>query len=174
MMESYAIVLYFDEKANNSIQKEIDNMSLLTVNTYMIDAKIPPHITVGCFWGDSPDPMVEMIEKLRKKVEPFEVTFSGVGTFPPKVIFAAPIKDDRLERINRLVHEMFIGNFQAADQENYIPTKWIPHCALAVRLDEEQFNRVSMAKLELPAAARVQRIALARCNPYQEIKVFQL
>lgn len=27
IMESYAVVLYFDEKANNSIQKEIDNMS---------------------------------------------------------------------------------------------------------------------------------------------------
>lgn len=174
MMESYAIVLYFDAKANNSIQKEIDNMSLLTENTYMIDAGIPPHITVGCFCGGRFDSMVEIVEALIKRVEPFEVKFSGVGTFPPKVVFASPIKDDCLERINGLVHEMFIGNFQAADQENYIPAKWVPHCALAVRLDEEQFRKAGRAEIKLPAAVRVQKIALARCNPYQEIKVWKL
>lgn len=174
MMESYAVVLYFDEKVNNSIQKEIDHLSMLTENTYMIDAGIPPHITVGCFCGGSFNSMVEIVEELIKRVEPFEVKFSGVGTFPPKVVFASPIKDDCLERINGLVHEMFIGNFQAADQDNYIPEKWVPHCALAVRLDEEQFRKASMAEIELPAAARVQKIALARCNPYQEIKVWKL
>lgn len=100
--------------------------------------------------------------------------FSGVGTFPPKVVFAAPVKDDCLKHINGLVNEMFLKNFQAADQENYIPTKWVPHCALAVRLDEAQFRKASVEKTELPATAMVQRMALARCNPYQEIKVWEI
>lgn len=65
-------------------------------------------------------------------MEPFEVRFSGVGSFPPKVVFAAPVKDDFLEHINALVHEMFAENFQAADQENHIPTKWVPHCTCAM------------------------------------------
>lgn len=90
------------------------------------------------------------------------------------MVFAAPVKDDCLKHINGLVNKMFLKNFQAADQENYIPTKWVPHCALAVRLDEAQFREASVAEIELPAAARVQKIALARCNPYQEIKVWEL
>lgn len=173
-MDSYAIVLYFDPQASNSLQKAIDKMADLTSNTYLIDVKIPPHITVGCFFGESPDPMVETVETFLKRVEPFEVKISGVGTFPPKVVFASPVKDDCLKRINGLVNEMFSKNFQAADQENYIPTKWVPHCALAVRLDEEQYRKASVAEIELPAVARAQKIVLARCNPYQEIKVWEL
>lgn len=174
MMDSYAIVLYFDPEASSSLQKVIDKMAVLTSNTYMTDVKIPPHITVGCFLGESSEPMVETVETFLKRIESFEVRFSGVGTFPPKVVFAAPVKDDCLKRINGLVHEIFLESFQAADQENYIPTKWVPHCALAVRLDEEQFREASVAEIELPAAARVQKIALARCNPYQEIKVWEI
>lgn len=173
-MDSYAIVLYFDPEASSNLQNAINQLAVLTSNTYLIDVKIPPHITVGCFLGESPEPMVETVETFLKRVEPFEVRFSGVGTFAPKVVFAAPVKDDCLKHINGLVNEKFLKIFQAADQENYIPTKWVPHCALAVRLDEAQFREASVAEIELPAAARMQKIALARCNPYQEIKVWEV
>lgn len=173
-MDTYAVVLYFDSETSDRLHQAIADVSVITGNHYMIDVKIPPHITIGLFYSEESDSIIEKCEELLKRMEPFEVKFSGAGAFRPRVIYASPIKDSCLEHINSIVHEMFLSNFQAADQENYIPAKWVPHCGLAVKLEEEQFKKVSMAEINLPASGTVQKIALARCNPYQEIRVWKI
>lgn len=67
--------------------------------------------------------------------------FDAIKAFEPKVVFALPVKSDELEEVNLLINQMFIDEFSPADNEYYTPTKWIPHCALAVKLNAMQFEK---------------------------------
>lgn len=102
--------------------------------------------------------------------------FDAIKAFEPKVVFASPVKSDELKEVNLLINKMFIDEFSPADNEYYTPTKWIPHCALAVKLNAMQFEKTKEVeeKIELPLIAKVQKAALARCNPYKEIKVWDV
>ena len=175
-MDTYAVVLYFDAATNDTLKKVIKNIAAISKNRYMIDVKIPPHITIGSFFSDGHADLLAVLDKFANTIESFEVKFNGIRAFEPKVLFLSPVKDTHLKQLNILLHETLLKDYPPADNENYIPEKWIPHCALAVRLDEAQFQKAkSIAeKTELPAVAKVQKIALARCNPYKEIAVWDI
>lgn len=173
-MDTYAVVLYFDAVTDRKLKKIIENIALISGNNYMIDVNIPPHITIGSFLSDEADLLLEMVEVFSKSISAFEVEFEEIRAFEPRVLFASPNKEEYLERLNVLIHETFCNNFLPADNEYYTPAKWVPHCALAVRLDKEQFQKVVTRQIELPANAKVEKIALARCNPYKEIAVWEI
>lgn len=175
-MNTYAIVLYFDEGTNKIIDKTIKRAAALSGNNYMLDINIPPHITLGCFYSDRHVNLVEKVESFAKSLSPFEVTFNAIGAFEPYVLFASPIKDDHLTQLNALLHESLLNHYEPAENANYLPDKWMPHCSLAVRLDAEQFAKVKTieAEIELPFTAQVTKIALAECNPYNEIAIWNI
>ena len=175
-MNTYAIVLYFDEGTNKIIDKTIKRAAALSGNNYMLDINIPPHITLGCFYSDRHVNLVEKVESFAKSLSPFEVTFNAIGAFEPYVLFASPIKDDHLTQLNALLHESLLNHYEPAENANYLPDKWMPHCSLAVRLDAEQFAKVKTieAEIELPFTTQVTKIALAECNPYNEIAIWNI
>lgn len=175
-MDTYAVVLYFDAVANDTLNKIIENIAVISNNNYMVDVNIPPHITIGSFLSDGYTSLLGMVENFAQNIENFEVKFDEIRAFEPRVLFASPMKNSYLEQLNILIHEKLLKCFPAADNEYYTPTKWIPHCALAVRLDIEQFQKAKAVeeKIELPMIAKVQKVALARCNPYKEIKVWEI
>ena len=45
----YLISVYFDEKTNKNIQNLIAKVAKKTGNDFMIEGKVPPHITVSAF-----------------------------------------------------------------------------------------------------------------------------
>lgn len=175
-MDTYAVVLYFDAATNDTLTNVIENIAMISKNNYMVDVKIPPHITIGSFFSDGHADLVAVVENFAKTIESFGVKFNEIRAFEPKVLFLSPVRDTHLERLNILIHEALLKDYLPADNENYMPEKWIPHCALAVRLDEAQFQKTKAVaeKIELPAVAKVQKIALARCNPYKEIAVWDI
>lgn len=75
-----------------------------------------------------------------------------------------------------MVHDILLNHVIPADNENYTPEKWIPHCALAIRLNKEQFEKAMIIEksIDFPIVAKVQKVAFARCNPYKEIKVWEI
>jgi len=173
-MDTYAIVLYFDEVTSNKLNKVIQTVAELSGNHYMIDTKIPPHITIGSFLCAEPELLIKEVGNFAETIETFQVQFDDVRAFEPKVLFASPIKDEYLEKINIKINELLNDCFLPADNEYYTPEKWVPHCALAVRLDKEQFEKVKNIgnEINLPLFAEVQQIALAKCNPYEEKEVW--
>lgn len=175
-MDTYAVVLYFDRVTNDAFKKIIKAIADISNNHYMVDMNIPPHITIGSFLCDDSYSLIEIIENFASSVNTYNVKFNQTGAFEPKVLFASPIKDGYLERLNTLIHEVLLKHFQPADNEYYTPAKWIPHCALAVKLNEEQFQkaRIVEEKIELPIIAKVKKVALAKCNPYKEIAVWEI
>ena len=175
-MDTYAIVLYFDDVSNNTFKEIIKDVALISNNNYMIDVNIPPHITIGSFSSDDYVNLLAIVEDFTKHIEEFDVKFDKINTFEPRVLFASPIKDAHLMRLNILVHDTFLKHVTPADNENYTPDKWIPHCALAVRLDKEQLKKAMIIEksIKFPIVAKVQKVDLARCNPYKEIKVWEI
>lgn len=142
----------------------------------MIDVNIPPHITIGSFFSDEYTNLLAIVENFAKHIEEFDVKFDKINAFEPRVLFSSPIKDAYLKQLNILVHDTFLKHVAPADNENYTPEKWIPHCALAVRLDKEQYKKAMIIgkSIEFPIVAKVQKVALAKCNPYKEIKVWEI
>lgn len=175
-MDTYAVVLYFDAGANDTFKAIINDMAIAASNYYMIDVNIPPHITVGSFLSDDHVEMQSRIEEIKNHLEGFTLTFDCMKAFEPHVLFASPIKDSNLDHTNRLVHEAFLENFIPADQNNYLPENWIPHCALAVKLDRNQLDKAMAIgkRLRFPIFAEVEQIALTRCNPYREIAIWNI
>ena len=175
-MDTYAIVLYFDNTTNKIIGNMIERTAALSGNSYMLDINIPPHVTLGCFFSDEQANLYERVESFAKGVTPFEVTFHTIGAFEPYVLFASPIKDAYLAELNNSLHELLLDNYEPAENANYLPDRWMPHCSLAVRLNKEQFAKAKVIEAEtaFPFTARVTKIALAKCNPYNEVAIWKI
>ena len=54
----YLISIYFDEKTENWIKKYIENVAVKTGNGFMLDNKVPPHITIASFVTDKIDEVI--------------------------------------------------------------------------------------------------------------------
>ena len=154
----------------------IERTTALSGNSYMLDINIPPHVTLGCFFSDEQSDLLEKVGAFAKNITPFEVTFDAIGAFEPYVLFASPIKDAYLAELNNSLHELLLDNYEPAENANYLPSKWMPHCSLAVRLDAKQFAKAKAieAEIDLPFTARVTKIALAKCNPYNEVATWNI
>ena len=175
-MDTYAIVLYFDDATNKTIGNLIERTAALSGNNYMLDIGIPPHVTLGCFFSDEQADLYEQVKSFAKGVTPFEVTFHSIGAFEPYVLFASPVKDECLSQLNASLHESLLDDYEPAENANYLPDRWMPHCSLVVKLDKEQFAKAQTIETEvkLPLSAQVVKIALAKCNPYSEVAVWEI
>lgn len=175
-MDTYAIVLYFDDATNKTIGNMIERTTALSGNRYMLDINIPPHVTLGCFFSDEQSDLLEKVGAFAKNITPFEVTFDAIGSFEPYVLFASPVKDECLTQLNASLNESLSNDYEPAENANYLPDRWMPHCSLAVRLNEEQFSKAKAIENEtvFPFTALVTKIALAKCNPYNEVTIWNI
>jgi 2'-5' RNA ligase len=175
-MDTYAIVLYFDDATNKIIGNMIERTATLSGNSYMLDINIPPHVTLGCFLSDEQSDLLEKVKSFAKSVTPFKMIFNTIGAFEPYVLFASPVKDECLTQMNNALHKLLLNDYEPAENANYLPDRWMPHCSLAVRLDAEQFAKAKAieSEIDLPFTARVTKIALAKCNPYNVMATWNI
>lgn len=64
----YLISVYFDDHANKILQRYIDEVAKATGNTFMIDHKVPPHMTISSIEAKSVDVLKPAFESLAKKL----------------------------------------------------------------------------------------------------------
>ena len=175
-MKTYAVTIGFDDVTAERLQRVIDETAAVTGNDYMISVGIGAHVTIGSFYSDNEDLIAGYAEEFVKSVKPAEITFKSIGSFFPYVVFASPEKDDILSAYNKALTELLLERFSPADGGNYLPEKWVPHCTLACKLNEEQ-NRAAMTaanKLALPLTGRITCIGLAECDPYKEVRRWKI
>ena len=105
-----------------------------------------------------------------------DIYFDQIGCFGTKVVYLSPRKDEFLTDVNIQVNRILSNHFEIADNGNYLPEEWIPHCALAVQLDEKQFeNALKIAQTEnLEMTGKVIKLAVVKCNPYRDVKIFDI
>ncbi len=172
----YAVVLYFDDVTESKIQSLINNAASFCGNRYMLDVKIPPHVTICAVKSDEEDLLVKEAGELADRLKGGGVCWASIGVFNPNVLFLSPVLNRYLLSACELANEKMLSVAEAGDNGHYLPYKWVPHTAIATKLSGEELISAfgALQKEFAPIVGKVNRVAIARCNPYKELKIWNL
>jgi hypothetical protein len=172
----YALVLYFDEDSENYINGIIKNISKDTQNDYMIINNIPPHLTLTLFkYNNGINYIIKIIENNLQIFSKEKINISSIGLFNPSVIFLSPVLNKKIIEMNIVINET-LNKELGIKSDMYTFGEWVPHISLAVKLNNEQLN-ISLntaIKYFKPFTCKINKITLAECNPYKEIKIWDI
>ena len=177
-LTTYAVSIHFSDNVNQIISSTVKSIALATGDDFIIKNKIPPHVTVGAFHSSKNDEnvLIQKVKEFSLSQESGTVLFTEIGNFNKRVLFFAPKKNDFLSQINEKLHNLLLPDFEKADNGYYLPEVWFPHTTLATRLNQNNFTEAMKiaAKIDLPLTATVNEIAIYRCQPFEELKIFKL
>ena len=175
---TYAVSLHFTQKENEIVISTLQAIADETGNSFMIENKIPPHITIGAFHAarEEEAKLLQLIENFAQGQKAGTVQFKVVGNFNGKVLFLKPEKNLFLSEINNALHTLLLPEFEKAENGYYLPDIWFPHTTLATRLNQNQFSAAKeIAKqISLPLEAAIEELAVYQCSPFLELKKFGL
>ena len=174
---TYAVSLHFSQKVNDIVISTLQAIADETGNRFMIENKIPPHITIGAFHAArEEEKLLQLVENFARDQKAGSVQFSEVGDFNGKVLFLKPEKNNFLSDINKELHTLLLPEFEKAENGYYLPDIWFPHTTLATRLNQSQFSAAEkIAKqITLPLEADIDELAVYQCSPFLELKKFGL
>ena len=170
----YAVVLYFDAVTEERFFEIIKAIAESQGESYMLDKKIPPHITISFFRTEKIDEIISLLDKHYLDFTTGNIYWATLGTFIPEVLFAAPVLNEYL--LNACISaKQLIGNFVDFNAF-YLPYQWVPHTTLATKLNQIELNKAfDIATRKFTAfGGNSDRIVLAECNPYKEVKIWNL
>ena len=172
----YLISLYFDEKTEYMMQGLINKVADKTGNTFMLDGKIPPHITVTGFETRNEAKAIELFEKSIANVKSDDVFFASVGSFKSTVIYAEPVLNEYLHNLSVYFNQVFKGIEDVRFSPFYNPFGWIPHLSVGKHLTKEQMEVAFKIMLEqfISHKGSVIKIGIAKTNPHRNLKVYSL
>ena len=86
---TYAVSLHFSQKVNDIVISTLQAITDKTGNRFMIENKIPPHITIGAFHAAREDEgkLLRLVEEFSRNQKTGVVHFTGIGNFKKKVLF---------------------------------------------------------------------------------------
>lgn len=182
---TYAISLFFDDDSTQNLNSLINSIAEITENFYVVENRIPPHITLGMFKGtkESEEKLCEFIKKMN---EDFNLDFlektialDKLDFFNNKiaVLCSSQKKDCKeisfLYELNKNLHNLLLPlpDFAAACNNLYLPENYFPHCAVASGLSSTQLKKLlqKQTELNLPLEVHPQKISLAIRKPYKII-----
>ena len=197
MQSTYTVSLCFESTAAQRLVDAQKRLAQICGNNFLIEHSVPPHVTLGAFHAEP-----GALPKLQKAFDGFakaargalggqglDLEFGGTDSFLDKVVFLAAKKDSpsfvSLKTMNEILHQKFLPLFEAGSNKNYLPERWLPHAALAVKLRPDQFKKCAAflghasdcsapllgpaSDFVLPQSARVAALSLALCKPYTEL-----
>jgi 2'-5' RNA ligase len=134
----YAIGIYFDEDSTNKLSEISNAIANKTGNRFLIDSKFKPHITLAIFQTGNIAPIETALGGYVKKRHKENIIWPSLGAFPPTSLFAAPLFTDYLRALNFEINELVKDLSVPGENNFYLPNRWVPHTALAVRLTKEE------------------------------------
>ena len=174
----YLISIYFDEVTNRKIQGYIDAVAKHTGNTYMIDGKVPPHITISSIEAkeDKESEIILQLKDCVKQLARGKLQWVSVGTFLPYVLYLTPVLNEYLHGISSRIYESLKEIEDINISKYYRPFQWLPHTTIGKKLSQEEMKKAFavMQKQFAPFSGTVTKIGLARTNPYGDIVIFEL
>lgn len=175
--KDYAVVLHFDRDGEARLDAVVRAAARECGNRYMLEQRIPPHLTLAMFRCADVAPVVEAIEAELAGFPRREIEFAAIEAFAPRVVYASPVKDAALAKANLWANAL-VAALSELDGEGayYLPDRWLPHATLATKLSDAQFPVALRTAQEgfAPFRAVCDRLALAECNPYKSLKVWTL
>ncbi len=175
-MLDYAVTLEFDKESQNKIQLMIDEVAGATGCDYMKRSNIPPHVTVSALVSDNESALLSEMESIAASISKDSVWFVNIGVFNPFVIYLGPVMNEFLQNTCRTVNERLLKYAEVGNRGRYLPNQWIPHAAIAVKLTPDALKEAFAIVQEKFTAfgATAERIVLARAEPYEELKSWEL
>ena len=172
----YLISIYFDDNTNKIIQQYINQIAKQTGNMFMLDKKVPPHITISSFETSNENKAVEILNDVAKSLSQGTLQWVTVGTFMPYVIYMAPVLNEYLHNISVAIYDKMNQLEDVNISKYYRPFQWFPHTTIGKKLTKEQLQeafRVIQNQFGM-FSGTVTKIGLAKTNPYNDVALFEL
>lgn len=173
----YLVSLYFDDKTNKQILKYMTAVAEATGNDYMIEHKVPPHITISSFEVDG-EMNSEIAGRLVKNLnEVFQnasmgvVQWVGTGAFMTSALYLMPVLNQYLQQIMEDVYAVISADKDIKISKYYQPFQWLPHTTIGKKLDAGQLAEAfaSVQPDFKMITGNVIKIGLAKASPYEDI-----
>ena len=172
----YLVSLYFNEEAALKIQRLINKVADKSGNKYMIQGKVPPHITIAAFHSRDEDKVIEVLDHRIKAMKRGRIDWVSLGVFKSSVIFLMPILNEYLHNMSLSIYEG-ISSLENIDiSKYYLPFQWMPHTTIGKKLNKEELY-LAFQELDKEFSifnGIVTRISLSKTKPYEDIAVWNL
>ena len=173
----YAIVLYMNDEKTAKVNEMIKEIAPECGSDYCLG--IVPHVTISAVVSDDEDVVKEAACSLSKKLKRGKLKIASIGVFNPLVIFLAPIVDSYLIESSQIANDTMLKVSEIGNKGRYIPNFWVPHMAVAMKMDKEGLYKgfKKLSEIFTPFSAEIYKMALIKFeedNPYQELAVFDL
>lgn len=172
----YLVSLYFDEETDARIRQYINAVAKRTANTYMLDGRVPPHITVSAFETTNEKEVIDRLDACAKQLQSGTMQWASVGAFLPHVLYMAPV-------LNSYLHELSVSVYDAVKDMDgilirkcYQPFSWQPHTTVGKKLSKEEMKtgfEVLQNSFGMFSGEAI-RIGLAKTNPYEDIVTWKV
>lgn len=170
----YLISVYFDDTANRTLQRYIQQIAEQTGNTFMTEHQVPPHMTISAIEARG-------VEVLQPAFEAFqfsagEIQFVSVGQLLPYVFYATPVLNAYLMDLSKAVYDLYKDVPETKISRFYRPYAWLPHVTLGKTLTKFQMKKAFEVMQEsfVPFTAAVTEIGLAKVNPHEDVRRIRL
>ena len=142
-----------------------------TGNKYMLEAQVPPHITLCALECGDEEFLKKRLEMVQGVLKQGSLQWVSVGTFLSGVIFLQPVLNEYLQGLMEQVHECVEQLPEVKLKPCYKPFSWLPHSTVAKKLTPEQLaTAFAVLQKEFTVfEGKVVRIGLAKMNPHREI-----
>ena len=173
-MTVYTVALSFDKDGARTVYELQKQIADRCGNHYMIEQKMPPHITLAMFESESPP--VDILREFAKTTAPIPLSFPTLGAFcrTPATLILLPVVSDALKEMHESL-KAALGPVAALFLPGYVDPNWVPHCTLALYLGARERDAGMLAAMERFAPVKAQGVAVAVVEyPYHLDKGFLL
>ena len=172
----YLISLYFEEKTSQKIQKLINKAACKSGNDFMINGRVPPHITISAFETYEIHEIINALEEKVRNIKSGDITWASIGIFKSSVIFLTPVLNKYLHNISAEIYDAISVNTGISISRYYRPFQWMPHTTIAKKLTREQLYSAfeELNRNFTIFNGKVTQIGLSKTNPYEDIIVWNL
>ncbi|NLW11496.1 MAG: 2'-5' RNA ligase family protein [Clostridiaceae bacterium] len=173
----YAVLLYFEEKADCLIDKWTQDLVKLGLNSRFAEIGMKPHLTLAEFDLTDLGEVENLLKDFASWQQPVDLKFSSLGVFPGEnsVLFLNPVVSERLVKLHQDLNSL-LGKCCNDFSPLYTEEHWVPHCTLALDYDNDHLNQAMryLGSRFLPIDTKAVSIVLYGCCPYHEMMVLPL
>lgn len=172
----YLVSAFFDEKTKFRIQKYINHVAAKSGNTFMLDAKVPPHLTLSAFETRQEKTAIQVLEKTSSRLCRGTLTWCSAGVFLPYVIYITPVLNDYLHHLSTDIYENLKEIDDIKISPFYRPMQWLPHTTIGKKLSKEEMRAAFQVLQEQFSVfeGQITHIGLSRTNPYEDLICLEL
>ncbi len=169
----YAVVLTFDEILEKAVHSTWDQLEGFGERLKTLGSM--PHITLAAFDDVNPEKLKIATKRFSENASSINIKFSSFGAFATEehVIFLAPDPTPELLDLQQQFFDMLgpLSRFTS-----YKPGIWIPHCTIAMHVEEKDYSRALQTcyTLNLPISGLASSVEIVKFMPIEKIARFPL